>query len=86
MYVYNCIIKPVFDYAITLWGYTCKINILKVQRLQNRAARIVTGNFDYINVRGIDLVIHLNWMNIEQRRHYVMALLMLKCIHNLAPT
>ena len=26
------------------------------ERLQNRAARIITGNFDYINVRGIDTV------------------------------
>ena len=26
-----------------------------MQRLQNRAARILTRNFDYVNTRGIDL-------------------------------
>ena len=41
--------------------------------LQNRAARIITGEFDYIHVRGIDIVKNLKWMNVIQRRDYFVA-------------
>ena len=54
--IYQCIIQPRLDYAITLWGFTSQLNLSRVPRLENRAGRIITGNFDYINVRGIDIV------------------------------
>ena len=57
-----------------------------MQRLQNRAARIITGNFDYINVRGIDIVKRLQWMNVIERRDYFVALTVFKCIRGMAPT
>ena len=56
-----------------------------VQRLQHRAARIVLGNFDFINVRGHDLGQQLGWQTIDQRRDYYIATLMHKCIHETAP-
>ena len=31
-----------------------KSNINKLQRVQNYAARIITGNFDYLNTTSID--------------------------------
>ena len=63
-----------------------KLNLSRVQRLQNRAARIITGNFDYINVRGIDIVKRLKWMNVIERRDYLVALIVFKCIRGMAPT
>ena len=62
MLIYSSIIQPKCDYAITIWGYTCDNNLLKIQRLQNRAARIVTGNYDYVTTRGTELVRRLRWM------------------------
>ena len=73
------------SHAITIWGFTSQQNIHRVQRLQNRAARIITSNFDYVNVRGIDIVKQLKWMNITQRRDYFMALTMFKCINVISP-
>ena len=84
-YIYISIIQPKIDYATTLWGYTCQQNLHKIQRLQNRAARIVSGKYDYVNTRGIELVKSLQWMHVHQRRDYFMSILMLKCIHGLAP-
>ena len=60
MYIYTSIIQPKIDYAISIWGYTTAHNNNKVQRLQNRATRILTGNCYYVNMRGIDLV--KNWV------------------------
>ena len=42
LHIYQCIIQPRLDYAITLWGFTSQLNLSRVQRLQNRAARIIT--------------------------------------------
>ena len=85
MLIYSSIIQPKFDYAITIWGYTCDNNLHKIQRLQNRAARIVTGNFDYVTTRGTELVKRLKWMCVTQRRDYFMSILMYKSIHGMAP-
>ena len=85
MYIYTSIVQPKIDYAISIWGYTTAHNINKVQRLQNRAARILTGNFDYVNTRGIDLVNNLGLMNVIQRRDYFMLIMMFKSIHGLVP-
>ena len=85
IYIYQSIVQPQLDYAITIWGFTSQLNISKVQRLQNRAARIITGNFDYVHVRGIDIVKQLKWMNVIERRDYFMALSVFKCLHGMAP-
>ena len=37
-------------------AFTFNLNIYKIQRLQDFAARVVIGNFDYVNSRGVDIV------------------------------
>lgn len=83
--IFNSTLQPCFDYGITVWGSTTACNIAKVQHLQNYAARVITGNFDYINSRGVELVKSLGWMTIKQRFYYFQAILLFKCIHGLAP-
>ena len=85
MYIYTSIIQPKIDYEISIWGYTTTHNINKGQWLRNRAARILTGNFDYVNTRGIDLVKTLGLMNVCQRRDNFMIIMMFKSIHGLVP-
>ena len=83
--IYMSVIQPSIDYAITIWGYTTLGNIDKIQRLQNLCARIILRRFDYVNVRGEDLVKEMNWLNVVARRNYFMILLMFKCIYDIAP-
>ena len=54
--MYNSIIQPSIYYAIIVRGSSTEQNVNKIQRIQNLAARIVSGNFDYINTRGLDIV------------------------------
>ena len=84
--IYQCIIQPTLDYAITVFGFTSQLNLSRVQRLQNRAAPIITGNFDSINVRGIDIVKRLKWMNVIARRDNFVALTVFKYIRGMAHT
>ena len=57
--IYQCTIQSVIDYCITAWGFApAPASIMSMQSLQNRAARIITGNYDR-NVCGIDILRHL---------------------------
>ena len=49
-------IQPVIDYGCSVWYNTTSKNLEKNQKIQNYAARIISGNFDYINVRSISLI------------------------------
>ena len=61
------------------------LNLTFVQRLQNHAERLILGNFDYINFRGIKLVKSLGLYTIEERRDYFLAMIIFKSIHGIAP-
>ena len=39
--IYNTIIQPDFDYCVTVWGNCSSVHFNKLQKLQNRAARII---------------------------------------------
>ena len=83
--LYLSMIQPRLDYGISVWGYCSNTNWALIVRLQHRAARIVTGNMDYINTRGESLVKELGWQSIEKRRDYFTAVLMYRCINEIAP-
>ena len=78
-------IQPKIDYGISVWGYCSDANRRLIVRLQHRAARIITGNMDYVNTRGENLVKELGWQSIENRRDYFTAVLMYRCINEIAP-
>ena len=48
--------------------------------MQNCFARLILSNYDYFNVRGVDLVKELHWLNVKQRRDYFMTVPMFKSI------
>ena len=85
MIVYKAYFQSKFDYGTSVWGCTTRSNIEKIQRMQNRVAGIITGCYDFINTRGLDLVDKLNLQNITERRNYFLCTLMFKSIHGLAP-
>ena len=82
--IYQHTVQAHIDYCITVWGYAPSLYIDRVQCLQNRAARIITGNYDR-NIRGIDLVKDLGWFNVRQRRDYFTALLVYKSLNGISP-
>lgn len=82
--VYHTYIQPIFDYCCTVWGCNA-VNINAIQKLQNRAARIITSNFDIINVRGEDLVKQLKWQTIDDRIKYFLNIQMYQAIHGNSP-
>ena len=76
--------QPCIDYCITIWGYAAVKHLNKVQRIMNRAARMITGNCDY-DIRGGEILKHLGLMNFKARRDYFMSALVFKCVDGAAP-
>ena len=57
-------------YCLFIWGHTTKENIHKIQRFQNRTARIISNDFDYDH-SGITIVKQLGLLTILERRDYL---------------
>jgi hypothetical protein len=82
--IYYALMQSTIDYGLTIWGHTSNSNILRIQRFQNRAARICTQCFDY-NVSSFCLINELGWLTVTERMEYLTGILMYKCMTGLAP-
>ena len=79
---YGIYIQSIIDYCITVWGSAAQKYLCEIQKLQNRAARLLGQNFDR-NIRGIDIVRCLGWQNIKERYCFLSCCLTYKSLKNL---
>ncbi|KAH8394243.1 hypothetical protein KR215_010216, partial [Drosophila sulfurigaster] len=66
--VYKTIIKPIWTYGIQLWGTACKSNCRNIQRLQNKALRMVSNAHPYHDNSTIHEVLRVPWVKDEIRK------------------
>jgi hypothetical protein len=66
-----------------VWDNATNYNIQKLQKMQNRAARILTGSS--YDVLSKELLRQLNWETLEERRGNKKELLMYKVKNGIAP-
>lgn len=79
----HAFISSRLDYGNSvLYGITDK-ELNRLQRVQNAAARLITGDskFDHIT----PVLSELHWLPIRQRIEYKLAVLVYKCLHENAP-
>ena len=81
--IYQALIQPHFDYFNFVWG-NCGITLQnKVQKLQNRAARVLTNlNYDADAGHLFEL---LRWKNPASQPQIQRAIMVYKSPHGLAP-
>ncbi len=65
--VYQTLVQPYFDYCSQVWGGLGTTLCNKLQRLQNRAVRIITKSG--YEVRSVNLLHQLGLPNLEERRN-----------------
>ena len=76
-------VSSAIDYCNSLM-YGCTKNLLnKLQKIQNCAARVVTGAKKFDHVKPI--LESLHWLPVSSRIEYKIALLTYKCLNELAP-
>ena len=81
--LYNGLILPHIDYGLVIWGRSSQCFTSKLQRLQNRYARLVL-NADFFTPH-TSLLRQLNWQSVLQRVDYQFCLFMFKVINGLVP-
>ena len=69
--LYKSIIVPHFDYCNVIWGTCNQSSFHKVQKLQNRAARISTGVGRYESATA--RLRTMKWHNLRERHEYHLA-------------
>ena len=81
--MYTGIVEPHFRHCYSVWGCCGLTEINQLQKLQNRAARIVTGSsFD---APGRPLIKKLGWKTIEELIASESNIMVFKSLHELAP-
>ena len=81
--IYKSLILPNLDYCSAVWGCIGNGLSQKLEKLQNRAARIVTGSG--WDVRSAQILRALNWESLADRRARQLKSLMFKTANNLVP-
>ena len=77
--IYNALIKPLFDVCDAVWSnLNCTLKA-RLQKLQNRAARIITRKG--YDERSLDIRKQLGWDDLETTRHKHIAILMYKTLN-----
>ena len=87
--LYFAMILPYIDYCCssTSWGSCAKIHWDKIQKLQNKYARMILNEGYYTPQRS--LLLRLNWQSVEERIEYQYCqycVLVFKIQNNLTPT
>ena len=81
--IYHGLVQSHFDYCSVVWGNCAKTLSDKLQRLQNRAVRVLTNTC--YDADANQLLNELGWENLETRRQKLKAEMVYKSLNGLAP-
>lgn len=79
---HNALVQPHFDYCSVVWGNCNKCLSIKLQKPQNRAARILTSSSYDANAD--DLFVRLGWQKLNLQRELKTATMVYKSLNGLA--
>ena len=72
--IYNATVLPYFDYCALVWDNCLQTIKNKLEKLHNKAARIITGNS--YEIRSDAVRSKLGWVTLQERRDKIMSKLM----------
>ena len=78
---YATYIRPTVEYASPVWDPHTKRNTNKIEMVQRRCARYVTGNFDRTS-SVTSLLKCLSWPTLEEKRRQYRLAVMYRILHN----
>ena len=81
--IYKSLVLPHLDYCSAVWGCIGNGLSQKLEKLQNRAARIITGSSWH--ARSAPILHALKWNSLADRRAKQLKFLMFKTVNNLVP-
>jgi hypothetical protein len=81
--LYNAMVLPLFDYIDVIWSCCNVTQLNRIQRLQNRAARIILKCHPRTHIA--DMLQKLNWMTCKERVDFHKATMLFKIVNSQAP-
>ena len=83
MTILNSLVQPHFNYCCEIWDSCSKTLAAKLQKLQNRAARVLT--FSGYDASADPLIQVFGWQKLESQRNFHKAVMVYKSLNGLAP-
>ena len=83
MMMYSTLVLPYFDYCALVWGNCNKTLQERLQKLQNRSARVITG--ETYETRSENILKMLNWKTLKERREQQTIKLVNKALKGKCP-
>ena len=80
--IYDALVEPYLEYCCEVWGCMGLCQCDKLQKLQNRAARVITSCEDY-RIRSANILQDLGWETLENRRSKLLAVSVYKGMNGL---
>ena len=81
--MYFSIVESHFRYCCSVWGCAGDTALRKLQKLQNRAARVVTNS--PVDHASLPLISKLGWLTVNEMIDFETACMVYKALHGLAP-
>ena len=79
---YKALVRPQLEYGCAAWDPHHEQDITELERIQRRAARYVSGNYDP-RASVTAMLQHLGWQSLEQRRQHHRLCILFKARHHL---
>ena len=80
--LYNSLVLPLFDYADLIYDSATMKYTSQLQKIQNRAGRIILGINPYKHVSNHEIHQILNWDSLNTRRKKHLNSMVFKCLHD----
>ena len=79
---YKIMVRPIIEYACTVWSPHTKKNIQSLEAVQRRAARFVQNDYGFTS-SVTAMLQDLGWPTLEERRWSIKATMLFKILHNM---
>ena len=79
---YTSMVRPILEYAATVWSPHLQYQKQQIEKVQRSAARFVTNDFSYYSSVS-NMLDHLKWPLLEQRRKYLKLIMFYKILHGM---
>ena len=83
--MYSSIILPLFDYADIVYDSASKKYTERLQKIQNRAGRIILNVKPFHHISNREIHHRLEWTSLQLRRSMHINSMVFKSLHNMAP-
>lgn len=81
---YTTLVRPLVEYACTVWDPHTALNIQKLEAVQRRSARFVMNNYSQTTCSSVTSMLNtLQWTSLEDHQAKNKAIIMYRIVHGL---